>query len=153
MKFVRLILLIILFLPMSLFAQEEKGTVAAVDSSNLIIHRLESGTNEGKVKVIQDPRLTLILRKHFEFNKTSSVAGWRILIYKGRDMSKANLLKAEYEETFSHLGLPVYVKYDEPDFSTLVGSFRTKYDAFRYKQMLTARFPQAYLVQARIEQE
>ena len=150
MKLSGLILLIALILPISLFSQETKGTVAASDSANLIINRLESGTSAGKVKIVQDPRLTSILRKHFEFNKSSSVPGWRILIYKGREMSKANALKAEFEEAFGQLSLRANVEYNEPDFSTLVGSFRTKEDAFRYKQMLIARFPQAYLVQARI---
>jgi len=149
MKLLGFILLIILILPLSLFAQEEKGKVAVTDSANLIINQLESGTIAGKVKVIQDPRLTSILRKHFEFNKTSSVSGWRILIYKG-PLPRANQLKAEFEEAFSHLSLRVNVEYNEPDFVTLVGTFRTKEDAYRYKQMLIARFPQAYLVQTRI---
>lgn len=135
---------------MSLFSQEEKTQTAVADSSGFILNQLETGSNAGKVKVIQDPRLTRILRKHFEFNKSSSIPGWRILIYKGREMSKANQTKAEFEESFSQLAIRVNVEYNEPDFSTLVGSFRTKEDAFRYKQMLIARFPQAYLVPARI---
>ena len=150
MKLLRFILLIILILPISLYAQVEKGNAASADSSNLIIRQLESGTKEGKVKVVQDPRLTSILRKHFEFNKTSSVPGWRILIYKGREMPRANLTKADYEEAFGQLSFKVNVEYKEPDFSTLVGTFRTKEDAYRYKQMLIIRFPQAYLVPARI---
>lgn len=150
MKISRFILLIILILPISLFAQEEKGKVAVTDSANLIINRLESGAIAGKVKIIQDPRLTSILRKHFEFNKSSGVPGWRILIYKGREMSRANQFKAEYEEAFSQLVLRVNVEYNEPDFSTLVGTFRTKEDAYRYKQLLIVRFPQAYLVPVRI---
>ena len=150
MKLLRFILLIILILPISLYAQVEKGNITGIDSANLIIKQLESGTREGKVKVVQDPRLTSILRKHFEFNKTSSVPGWRILIYKGREMPRANQIKAEYEEAFGQLTFQVNVEYKEPDFSTLVGTFRTKEDAYRYKQMLIIRFPQAYLVPARI---
>jgi hypothetical protein len=150
MKSSGFILLIILILPISLFAQDEKGTVAVTDSSHLFINRLEAGKIAGNVKIIQDPRLTSILRKHFEFNKTTTVPGWRILIYKGREMSRANQLKAEVEEAFSQLSLRAIVEYNEPDFTTLVGSFRTKEDAYRYKQMLIVRFPQAYLVQVQI---
>jgi hypothetical protein len=150
MKLSKFILLIILILPLSTFAQNENVILPVADSANLIINRLESGSNEGKVKVIQDPRLTNILRKHFEFNRTSGVPGWRILIYKGREMSRANQLKAEFEEAYSQLGLKVNVEYSEPDFSTLVGAFRTKEDAYRYKQMLIARFLTAYLVPANI---
>jgi hypothetical protein len=143
--------LIILSLPLSLFAQEEKAVTVAADTSNLIINRLESGKNNGKVKVVQDPRLTNILRKHFEFNKTSGTPGWRILIYKGGEISKANQVKADFEDAFSELGLEVNIKYSEPDFSTLVGGFRTKEDAYRYKQMLMVRFPQAYLVRITLD--
>lgn len=150
MKISRLILLIILILPVSLYSQEQKANVAAVDSADLIINKLEAGASDGKVKIIQDQRLTSILRKHVEFNKTSSVPGWRILIYKGREMSRANQTKAEFEEFFSQLAMRVNIEYSEPDFSTLVGAFRTKEDAFRYKQKLSVKFPQAYLVPARI---
>jgi hypothetical protein len=150
MKISGFILLIILILPISLCAQEEKGKVAVTDSANLIINQLESGTIAGKVKVIQDPRLTSILRKHFEFNKSSGFPEWRILIYKG-GISRANQIKAEYEDAFSQLVLPVNVKYNEPDFSILVGAFRTKEDAYRYKQMLIVRFPQAYLVRISLD--
>ncbi len=150
MKISGLILLIILILPISLFSQTEKGAMTSTDSASLFINRLESGTNTGKVKVIQDPRLTGILRKHVDFNKTSSVPGWRILIYKGREMTRANQIKADYEESFSQLDLRVIIEYNEPDFSTLVGGFRTKEDAYRYKQKLSVKFPQAYLIPSRI---
>ena len=150
MKKSGLILLIILILPICLFAQEVKSGQTATDSSNLIINKLESGTLAGKVKVIQDPRLYGILRKYVEFNKTSSVPGWRILIYKGREMSRANQVKADFEESFSQLGLKVNIEYNEPDFSTLVGAFKTKEDAYRFKQKLSTKFPQAYLTPARI---
>jgi hypothetical protein len=150
MKISGFILLIILILPVRLFAQAEQGKVVATDSANLIINRLESGAGVGKVKVIQDPRLTSILRKHFEFNKTTGIEGWRILIYKGGSMPKANQVKAEFEESFSQLALRVNVEYNEPDFSTLVGAFRAKQDAYRYRQMLIVKFPNAYLVPTRI---
>ena len=138
---------------MSVIAQEEIGTTVMADSSKLIINRLEAGHNSGNIKIVQDPRLTSILRKHIEFNKTNGVKGWRILIYKGRVMSKANQAKAEFENSFSHLSLNVSVSYREPDFLTMVGKFRTKEDAYRYKQMLISQFPQAYLVQERLTQE
>ena len=55
-----------------------------------------------------------------------------------------------FEEFFSQLAMRVNIEYSEPDFSTLVGAFRTKEDAFRYKQKLSVKFPQAYLVPGRI---
>lgn len=150
MKLSGFIILIIIILPISLAAQEGSRKVAVADSSRLILNQLETGPKTGNIKVKQDPRLTSILRKHAEFNKTASTPGFRILVYKGRDMSKANQMKAEFEESFSQLELKVTIEYNEPDFSTLVGAFRTKADAYRYRQILIVRFPNAYLVPARI---
>lgn len=146
----RLIILIICVIPFSGYGQQETTETTPPDSVSLVINRLEDGQQPGKVKVYQDPRLNSILRKHYEFNKTTGISGFRILIYKGLDRTKANQARAEYESVFSELGLPVEVQYNEPDFSTLVGSFRTKEDAFRFKKQLMVRFTQAYIVQARI---
>jgi hypothetical protein len=151
MKLSGYILLIILILPISLFSQTDKGQQVDRDTSGLLINRIETGAISGKVKVVQDPKLTRILRKHVELNRTTGIQGWRILIYRGREMSKANQNKADFEQNFGHLKLPVTVEYNEPDFSTMVGSFRTKEDAFRFKQTVSVRFPQAYLVPARIK--
>jgi len=152
MKVLRIILLIVFTLPALAFAQEEQ-TVTVTDSSNLILNKLENGSKTGKITYVQDPRLTHILRKQVEFNKSNGERGWRILIFKGREMSRANQARAIYEEVYSHLALKVNIEYNEPDFSVLVGKFRTKEDAYVAKQKLTGRFPQAYIVQARITQE
>lgn len=131
-------------------AQELTGAGTQADSVNLVVSRLQDGQQPGKVRVIQDPRLTNILRKHYEFNRTSGSAQFRIVLYKGRDMTKANEARAEYENSFGHLKLPVEIQYNEPDFTTLVGAFRTREDAFRYRKELIARFPQAYVPPAKI---
>jgi hypothetical protein len=146
-------LLIFLAVPLLTAAQEEPPVTVSADTASRIIYRLETGSLGDNVTVTQDPRLTRILRKHYEFNRSTGISGWRILIYKGRDMSKANQAKASFEEAFRQLSLPVGVEYNEPDFSTVVGSFRSKEDAYRYKQMLMVRFPQAYLVPAKIRLE
>ena len=144
------IVLILCGIPFVVSAQEEAMGLTGSDSAKLIINRMQDGQQPGKVKVYQDPRLSSILRKHLEFNKTYGSSGYRILIYKGRDMTKANQAKAEFENSFSQLGLPVDIQYNEPDFSTLVGSFRTREDAFRFKKELAIKFPQAYVKQTRI---
>jgi hypothetical protein len=144
------IILILCVIPVVVSAQEEALGLAGNDSAKLIVNRLQDDQQPGKVKVYQDPRLTSVLRKHLEFNKTYGTSGYRILIYKGRDMTKANQAKAEFENSFSQLGLPVEIQYNEPDFSTMIGSFRTREDAFRFKKQLVVKFPQAYLVQTKI---
>jgi hypothetical protein len=145
--------LILLMISIRLNAQEESGQAATSDSMRMIINQIEYNTSPGQVKVIQDPRLTRLLRKHYNFNKARGGPGWKILIYKGRDRSQAYSAEARFVEVFRDLNLPVEVRYNEPDFSTIVGAFRTKEDAFRFRQMLVDRFPQAYLVPERIYSE
>lgn len=142
--------LLLLFLPIRLMAQEDSMQTTPPDSMNMIINQLEYDQSPGQVKVIQDPRLTRLLRKHYDFNKAKGGPGWRILIYKGRDRNQAYSAEAQFVEVFRDLKLPVEVRYNEPDFSTIVGAFRTKEDAFRFRQMMIERFPQAYLVPERI---
>jgi hypothetical protein len=153
MKKVILIILIICALPAIVSAQQESAATPPPDSITLVVDRLGDGSKPGKVRVIQDARLTSVLRKHAGYNLTTGVPGWRILIYKGTDRERASQAKADFEDAFGNLGLPIEVQYNEPDFSTLVGSFRTKEDAFRYKKMVEGRFTQAYLVHARISQD
>jgi len=147
-----LIILIICLLPFSVHAQEEVAIAPPPDSISLVVDRLDDDSRPGKVRVIQDPRLTSVLRKHAAYNLTNGIPAWSILIYKGLDRVKANQVKADFENTFGSLGLPVEVQYTEPDFLTLAGSFRTKEDAFRYKKQVETRFTQAYLVPARVSQ-
>ena len=153
MKINRLIILIIWIIPFSVLAQQVTSATTAADSVVLVIDRLGDGNQPGKVVVIQDPRLGSILRKHFEFNKTTGITGYRILIYKGLDRTRANQIKAEYESTYSDLKLPAEIQYNEPDFSTLVGYFRFREDAFRFKKQLMGKFPQAYIVEAKITRD
>lgn len=139
-------------LPLKIFAQEEVALAVPPDSITLVTDRLDDDSRPGKVRLAQDPRLTSVLRKHAAYNETKGFRGWSILIYKGLDRVKANQVKADFENTFGSLGLPVEVQYTEPDFSTLAGTFRTKEDAFRYKKQVETRFTQAYLVPSRVSQ-
>ncbi|MDD3812712.1 MAG: hypothetical protein PHV14_10550 [Bacteroidales bacterium] len=136
-----------LLLPSQLAAQE---VVAPPDSSRLIIHQLETGNHPGRMILHQDPRLTQILRRHAEFNKTEGSPGWRLLIFKGKGRSDAFNTQATFLEFFNNLNLRVDIHYEEPDFMTLVGSFRTKEEAFRFQKILESKFPNAYPVKATI---
>jgi hypothetical protein len=147
------ILLIFWMLPLGLAAQEEQVSLPVIDTANLFINRLTADSLGPSLHVRQDPRLTLILRKHYDFNRSAATPGWGILIYKGREMSRANQVKAEFEEAFGELNLKVDVEYNEPDFSTLVGTFRSREDAYHSRQALLGKFPQAYLVPIRIRSD
>ena len=142
---------LMLFLFFPLFSQVSGGTVSHSDfNKNSFLRTLETSPRSGPVKVYQDPRITSILRKHYQYNQGRPVPGWKVLIYRGRDKDKANELEAGFVQAYGFLNLPAEVKYQEPDFFTLIGAFRSKEDAFRYQQLIKGRFPSAYLVEAEL---
>lgn len=153
MKKTGLILLVLTLLPLAAWSQVEGLYTPPPDSVSLVIDRMDDGSKPGKIILNQDPRLTSVLRKHAAFNKSHGYSGWAILIYKGREIARANQARAEFENLYAQMNLPVEVQYNEPDFSTLAGFFRNKEDAFRFKKQIEVTFTQAYLVRTRILQD
>jgi hypothetical protein len=112
----------------------------------IFLDDLENFTLDKDLKIVQDPRITRTLRKHYDYNKEQPYIGWKVLVYRGKRKAEADELKAEFVEIYGSLKIPVTVKYQEPDFYTLVGAFRTKEAAFRFKELIRDRYPLAYLV-------
>lgn len=112
----------------------------------IFLHQLEDPVQQGHIEYKQDPRVTRILRKHHEFHKGKPVKGWKVLIYKGREQEEAFNHQAEFMDVYSDMDIPVSVRYNEPDFFTMVGAFRTKEQAFRLQSLIKSRYPSAYLV-------
>ncbi len=108
--------------------------------------RLERGAFTDDLTVTQDGQITNILRKIYDFNKNQQVPGYRLLIYRGQDRNRAFEVQADFVVSFGDLGIPVVVKYQEPDFYTLIGAFRTREDVFRLRKLVQLRYPSAYTV-------
>jgi len=139
-------LLFFLFLPLQAQQDTTLENQKADSLLRIFLHKLEAPREPGDVVIDQDPRVTRILRKLYEYRKNKPVRGWKVLIYRGRDRNQAYAIQADFVEHYGHLGLPVTVNYQEPDFFTLVGAFHTKEEAFRYRALIHGYFPNGYLV-------
>lgn len=114
--------------------------------SGHFLARLEQGSFSENLVVRQDVVITNILRKIYDYNKNQQVPGYRLLIYRGQDRNRAFEVQADFVVSFGDLGIPVVVKYQEPDFYTLIGAFRTREDVFRLRKLVQVRYPSAYTI-------
>jgi len=126
-----------------------EGRVADSLHGNFLA-RLEQDAFAGHLSVRQDEQITSILRKIYDYNKNQQVQGYRLLIYRGQDRNRAFEVQADFVVSFGDLGIPVVVKYQEPDFYTLIGAFRTREDVFRLRKLVQVKYPSAYTVPDRL---
>lgn len=133
--------------------QNQEGmNEASPDSLNMILKKLFSTHEPGKVNVIpHDYRILDLLLRHVNYNDSVGIKGWKVLIYNGRSRSDASEAEALFLNSFPDLDVPTVVIYPEPpDFKTLVGVYRTKEEAFKLQQKIKEVFKYCYLVYVRL---
>jgi hypothetical protein len=141
-----------LFIALSgLFAQESAEREAGSDSLKVILRHLEDDIPIGNVNINQDRRIDSLLRKHISYNDSLGISGWKILIYRGRELKTAQDAGAKFAEAFPDLDLNTIVDYQAPDFKTLVGAFRTREEAYKLYQEIKSEFEYSYLVRTTIK--
>lgn len=144
---ITLFLLSAILLGSSTYCQENKES----DNTNKILNHLEEDLPLGKIKITQEQRLDKLLRKHISYNDSLGIQGWKILVYRGRELKMAREAGALFDTTFPDLELDYLVDYQAPDFKTLVGAFRTREEAYRIHQQIKSEFEFSYLVHASIK--
>ena len=132
-------------------AQEAEDINRDEDTTKVILQHLESDIPIGNIYINQDRRIDSLLRKHLKYNDSIGIQGWRILVYRGRELKKAQDAGAKFAEKFPELELNTVVDYQAPDFKTLVGAFRTREEAYKLHQLIKSEFEFSYLVQATIK--
>jgi hypothetical protein len=102
----------------------------------------------GKIEVIQDPRVDVLINKHSAFHQNlKGYQGFRLQIFfdsGNNSKSRALSVKAEFLEKFS--GTDAYLIYKEPNYKVRVGDFRNRLDAARFLHNIIEDFPNAFLV-------
>ena len=109
----------------------------------------KSGIDTGKVELILDNNIQVLLSKHIEINSKAPIKGYRVKIHFGSDKNKAREIKGNFIAKFPDV--PAYEKYDQPNFNIRVGDFRTKLEAYKFLKEVQVEFPSAFLVQDEIE--
>lgn len=94
--------------------------------------------------------LNEIKEKKTEFHKKTDgeYYGYRVKIHFGTDRERARGVKAAFIKKYTDV--PAYEEYAVPNFTILVGDFRTKMEAYEFFKKIKADFPNAFIVKDKI---
>ena len=149
--FLKLVFITVFIFNGFVFGQEVQVSEVKSDSVQRILRLLEDDLPIGKININQEARLDSLLRKHIGYNDSVGIQGWKILIFRGRNLKKAQDAGALFNSLFPDLELTAFVDYQAPDFQTLVGAFRTREEAYRSHQQIKSEFEFSYLVHTQIK--
>jgi len=106
----------------------------------------------GKVEIIQDQKVNVLVNKHIAFNENlKGIQGYRIQIYfdsGNNSKSKALSVKSEFTSKYGEVGC--YVMFQEPNYKVRVGDFRNRIDATRFLKKIYEQFQNAFIVKDEI---
>jgi len=133
--------IVFFFIQLVSYAQGSLYEIA--DSSffqeNFILNRISVKENIG---------IDSLLINYITYNKENKTTkGYRVEIYFNSGMNakeKALNIKTQFLDSFPDV--PVYVRYQSPDFIIRVGDCRVKGDALRLKHMIEPEFPNSFIV-------
>ena len=105
-------------------------------------------TDQGKVKVISDPRLDTLMKKYIGINETNpGIEGWRIEIYfEAGNYSKKQAMEAKSKFVENHSDVPAYLLFQQPYYKVRVGELRTKMEAEKFLHQIEHEYPNAFVV-------
>ena len=129
-----LVMLIICLLPFSVFSQKTKP-------------------ENGKVEIIQDPNVDVLLSKHIQINQNQDgIDGFRVQIFfdsgnnaKNQAIAVQGEFMSRYPETTA------YLTFKSPNYRVRVGDFRTRLDAQRFLNIIATDYPNAFITDEKIQ--
>lgn len=101
--------------------------------------------DSGKVEVKADARIDKLIQRRAEFFQIDSTeSGFRIQIYSTTDRKQIKLEEEKFR--LNYPDLPIYLKYDSPNFKLRVGDFKSKLEAQHWFNNLQSDYPTLFLV-------
>lgn len=103
---------------------------------------------QGKVEVIADQRIDLLIDKHKYHNRHQPVLeGWRVQIFFDAGAnSKRKATEAQNRFTSRYQGTEAYLSFKEPYYRIRVGDFRSRIEAEGFLQKIKGEYPNAFAV-------
>ncbi len=102
----------------------------------------------GKTEIIRDQRLDMLLNKHIQVNQAiKTMDGFRIQLFSdsgNNSKTKAQAARDEFQTKFSGVG--VYLTFKSPNYQVRVGDFRTRLDAQRFLNEISADYSSAFII-------
>ena len=110
-------------------------------------------SREGNIRIIQDPGIEQLVRKHIKVNETrQGIPGFRVQIFFDSG-SKSKIRATAVRDKFRmrYPGINIYLSFISPNYKVRAGNFRTSLDAFRFLKRIQSRYPNAYVVSDQIK--
>jgi len=138
MKKILLSTVILVFVGMLSIEGKAQDSIASNPLDTIVsfdIFEKLSDRTEGKVILGGDEIKSIV--NESKTKKSAPLKGWRIRIFRDNSQAasrKAESIKNDMNRTFP--GLPVYIRYDSPNFYVEVGDYRTRDDAEKMRRLL-----------------
>jgi hypothetical protein len=127
--------LLLILLPASVFAQEEREAAPA-DTAGVVLHA--------------DPRIAALFQKKHESGfhgirgAIRSQRGFRVQIYNGNDRNEANQRKIDFIRRYPNMRS--YMSFISPSFRLKVGDFASRADAVKFWQQVAGIYSASMVV-------
>ncbi|MCX6285604.1 MAG: SPOR domain-containing protein [Bacteroidetes bacterium] len=108
----------------------------------------EMRKDSGAVTIYQDKLVDELVQKQVKLNEAgNNQDGYRIQIFSDSgNNSKTKAQSAMDEFLAKHPEIKAYLVFKSPNYKVKVGDFRSKLDAIRYLNQITADFPNAFII-------
>ena len=102
----------------------------------------------GKVEIIRDSRLDVLVGKHIRINESvKTIEGFRIQVFSDSgNNSNANAQNLRDDPMTRYPDMGVYLSFKSPNYKVRIGDFRTRLDAQRILNEISIDFPNAFIV-------
>ena len=105
---------------------------------------LNSFSQEGKIKLNQDPRLTELMKLKKEVNQETFTSGqFTIQVYNGKYESGVKLME---ELNSNDKFQDVLFSFETPYYKIRIGKFVSKIEAIKELQLIKKTFPSAFIL-------
>jgi hypothetical protein len=110
--------------------------------------RFSQKDSENKINIHQDQRIEKLVQKKMEINhENNMVTVYRIQLYSGnreKAYSTLNKIKKSHSDQF------INVAYDQPNFKTKIGIFRTEMEAKKFMLDIRESYTSAFVLKEEI---
>jgi hypothetical protein len=108
--------------------------------------------DSGNIRLIQDDKVDLLVSKHIQINQNrKGIDGFRIQIFFDSGNNSKTRAKSIYETFMAkYPDIGAYLTFKTPNYKVRVGDFRTKLDAQRFLNEILTDYPNAWIIDDRI---
>lgn len=117
-----------------------------------LLFALNSFSQEGSVVFKESETLKQELNNRRFTHDSIKKKGFRIQIFFGNDLSKANYAQQKFKNLFPEISAEVYKKYESPNYKIRVGNFIREIDAQKLLNELKKHFSPIFVVKDEIEE-